>query len=246
MGHDGARSALHQGDLSEKRAHTVDGILSTAMVIVTEEGMAALSMSTLAARAGVSRQTLYTYFPDVEAVLTGMARMGEASTLELADRMRAEEDARAALGSFVSAAVKSARMGHPSLIAITAALPAELEEATADQRPPDQPEQAVDGHQNGCQRRCNDDADVVGHGDQASQDAYIGDDPTQVPALQDDKRKDQPGDGHKEKPGGFRRRARWRKDRLCRSHDLGLLCLCSRRCVLIAEGQRRRHRLRAR
>lgn len=131
MGEDGAHPALGSGALSEKRARTVDGILAAAMLIVTEEGVAALSMSTLAARAGLSRQTLYNYFPDVEAVLTGMARMGEAGAIDLAGSMQAEPEVRVALRSFVRAAVESVRMGHPSPVAITAALPVKLQKAMA-------------------------------------------------------------------------------------------------------------------
>ena len=96
------------------------------MLIVSEEGIAGLTMSALAARAGVSRQTLYNYCPDVDAVLAGMVEMGDAGTDELALQVSREHDPRAALGLLVSAAVESVRAGHPSASAITAALPAEL------------------------------------------------------------------------------------------------------------------------
>lgn len=112
--------------LSERRSRTRTSILLTAMLIVSEEGIAGLSMSALAARAGVSRQTLYNYCPDVDAVLAGMVELGDAGTEELARQLAREHDPRAALGLLVSAAVESVRAGHPSLSALTAALPAEL------------------------------------------------------------------------------------------------------------------------
>ena len=112
--------------LSERRSRTRTSILLAAMHIVGEEGIAGLSMSTLAARAGVSRQTLYNYCPDVDAVLAGMVELGDAGTEELARQLAREDDPRAALGLLVSAAVESVRAGHPSLSALTAALPAEL------------------------------------------------------------------------------------------------------------------------
>jgi AcrR family transcriptional regulator len=125
MNVDDAPMALARGHLSERRSRTVGSILVAAMLIVSEEGIAGLSMSTLAARAGVSRQTLYNYYPDVDAVLAGMVEMGDAGAVELAGQLE-DKDPRTALRLFVVAAVESVRSGHPSLSAITAALPAEL------------------------------------------------------------------------------------------------------------------------
>ena len=129
MSTDGTRSMAQLGTLSDKRARTVESILGAAMLIVAEEGIAALSMSALATRAGVSRQTLYNYFPDVDAVLAGMVAMGDAGTAELAGRLEASSDPRVGLDLFVSTAVESVRSGHPSPMAISAALPAELRQA---------------------------------------------------------------------------------------------------------------------
>jgi AcrR family transcriptional regulator len=119
------------GALSEKRSRTVHSILGAAMQIVMEEGVAGLSMSALAQRAGMSRQTIYNYFPDVEAVLTGLVEMGDAGDTELARRMEGEDDPRAALCVFVDAVVASAASGHPSAVALAPALPATLRNAIA-------------------------------------------------------------------------------------------------------------------
>jgi AcrR family transcriptional regulator len=118
--------------LSERRSQTVGGILAAAMQIVTDEGIAGLSMSSLASRAGVSRQTLYNYFPDVDAVLTGLFEMGNAGAAELAGRVQAEADPHAALRIFVEAVVEAVALGHPSPMALAAALPAALREALAE------------------------------------------------------------------------------------------------------------------
>lgn len=118
--------------LSEKRSLTVGGILAAAMHIVTAEGIAGLSMSSLASRAGVSRQTLYNYFPDIDAVLTGLLEMGNAGAAELAGRVQAEADPRVALRIFVAALVEAVALGHPSPMALAAALPAALREAMAE------------------------------------------------------------------------------------------------------------------
>lgn len=117
--------------LSERRSRTVHGILGTAMQMVMEEGVAGLSMSALAQRAGVSRQTLYSYYPDVEAVIAGIVAMGDEGDADLVERLQAESDARLALGLFVDAVVASGAAGHPSPTALTAALPATLRRAAA-------------------------------------------------------------------------------------------------------------------
>lgn len=46
-----------------------DAILNAAEAQIFRSGMASMSMSALAASAGVGRATLYKYFPDLEAVL---------------------------------------------------------------------------------------------------------------------------------------------------------------------------------
>ena len=135
MGSHVARGDSTFATLSEKRSRTVHSILGAALQIVMEEGVAGLSMSALAQRAGVSRQTLYNYFPDVEAVLAGLMEMGDAGDTELAGRMEGEDDPRAALCVFVDAIVTSAASEHPSAVALAPALPATLRDAiTAHQR----------------------------------------------------------------------------------------------------------------
>ena len=117
--------------LSERRTRTVHSILGAAMRIVEEEGIAGLSMSNLAQRAGVSRQTLYNYYPDVDAVLGGLVEMGDAGTDDLAAQLSAAPDAAASLALFVSAVVTSVAAGHPSPMALASALPASHRDALA-------------------------------------------------------------------------------------------------------------------
>ncbi len=125
---------LHGGSrepLSDKRARTVHGILAVAMQAIAREGIAGLTMSTLAQRAGVSRQTLYHYFADIDAVLAGLVQVSDEGTAELAARLDAEDDPAVALRLFVGTVVASAAAGHPSPLALTAALPATLRAAMA-------------------------------------------------------------------------------------------------------------------
>ena len=46
-----------------------DATLDTTAALVAEHGLAAVTMSQIAAEAGIGRATLYKYFPDVEAIL---------------------------------------------------------------------------------------------------------------------------------------------------------------------------------
>jgi AcrR family transcriptional regulator len=46
-----------------------DATLDTTAALVAEHGLAAVTMSQIAAETGIGRATLYKYFPDVEAIL---------------------------------------------------------------------------------------------------------------------------------------------------------------------------------
>ena len=51
------------------RREVRDAILTTTWRLVVEHGLMAVTMSRIAAEAGIGRATLYKYFPDVEAIL---------------------------------------------------------------------------------------------------------------------------------------------------------------------------------
>jgi AcrR family transcriptional regulator len=51
------------------RAAVREAVLDAVAALVAEHGLASVTMSGIAERAGVGRATLYKYFPDVEAVL---------------------------------------------------------------------------------------------------------------------------------------------------------------------------------
>ena len=52
------------------RAAVRDAALDATAALVAGQGLAALTMSQIAERAGIGRATLYKYFPDLQAVLT--------------------------------------------------------------------------------------------------------------------------------------------------------------------------------
>ena len=51
------------------RAAVRDAILQTAAALAHEHGLTSVTMSQIAAEAGIGRATLYKYFPDVESIL---------------------------------------------------------------------------------------------------------------------------------------------------------------------------------
>jgi AcrR family transcriptional regulator len=55
--------------IEEHRRAIHDATLDTTAVLVREHGLAAVTMSQIAAATGIGRATLYKYFPDVEAIL---------------------------------------------------------------------------------------------------------------------------------------------------------------------------------
>ncbi|MDA8063239.1 MAG: TetR/AcrR family transcriptional regulator [Actinomycetota bacterium] len=79
--------------LDEHRAAQRERILEVALELLEDKGMAVLTMSSLAARAGMSRATLYHYFPDVDAVLAAWVGREMERSLDamLADARRVSD-----------------------------------------------------------------------------------------------------------------------------------------------------------
>jgi AcrR family transcriptional regulator len=55
--------------IEEHRRAVQDATLDATAALVAEHGLAAVTMSRIAAQAGIGRATLYKYFPDVETIL---------------------------------------------------------------------------------------------------------------------------------------------------------------------------------
>ena len=60
---------LWDESVTAHRAAVRDGIKDATWALVLEHGLLGLTMSQIAARVGISRATLYRYFPDVDSIL---------------------------------------------------------------------------------------------------------------------------------------------------------------------------------
>ena len=61
---------LWTDSIEAHRRAVADAILDTTAALVAEHGITAVSMSSVADRAGIGRATLYKYFSDVEQILS--------------------------------------------------------------------------------------------------------------------------------------------------------------------------------
>lgn len=59
-----------------------EAILDSAWALVTERGLASVSMSQIAEKTGIGRATLYKYFPNVEAILSAWHQRHVAGHLD--------------------------------------------------------------------------------------------------------------------------------------------------------------------
>lgn len=97
--------------LTDHKQRQAERIAAAAIELVFEHGVSALSMSGIARAAGISRQTLYKYYPDVAAVLrAAVRRAGEHDLAEVEGAGTPSEQLR----EFVRYALSAAAAGHPS------------------------------------------------------------------------------------------------------------------------------------
>ena len=82
--------------IEEHRRAVHDATLDTTAALVHEHGLAAVTMSQIAAEAGIGRATLYKYFPDVEAILVAWHERQISRHLRLLEQARDAADGPAA------------------------------------------------------------------------------------------------------------------------------------------------------
>ncbi len=107
---------------SEHRAARAEAIAASALHLLGTHGASALTMAAIASEAGVSRATLYRYYPDVDAVMTGIAELVASHDRRLAEELSSLPDARARLDALVDLLVAASAEAHGPAV-LHAALP---------------------------------------------------------------------------------------------------------------------------
>jgi AcrR family transcriptional regulator len=80
-------------------------IAAAALSLIVDRGAPALTMAAVAGEAGISRQTLYRYFRDIEAVLIGLAELVAERDDDFEQVVVAQADAIAQLDAIARAVV---------------------------------------------------------------------------------------------------------------------------------------------
>lgn len=81
--------------MSKHKARQSQRIIHATLKLVEDEGFSALSMSKVAEVSGVTRQTIYNYFPDVDGIIAAAMEMHSAAM-----KQHVEQAIQAASGTF--------------------------------------------------------------------------------------------------------------------------------------------------
>lgn len=117
---------LWDESIATHRAAVEDGIKDAAWALVREHGLSGLSMSEIADRVGISRATLYRYFPDVDTILTAWhvdqvqshlseLRQASVNATDPSERLEAVLTCYAAIARGVPHAGELARLLHSGI-----------------------------------------------------------------------------------------------------------------------------------
>jgi AcrR family transcriptional regulator len=107
----------------DHRVRQGDAIAGAALALLLEQGASALSMAAIATAADISRQTLYRYYPDIDAVLVGVAELIASHDDHLDAHVRARPDPTAQLDALIHAVTAAAGHDNPGGAALVATLP---------------------------------------------------------------------------------------------------------------------------
>jgi AcrR family transcriptional regulator len=106
---------------ARRRAETRSQILDLAVAIMTEDGVAGLSMAGLARALSIQPPSLYKYFPSRMAVYDALFRQGQLANLEaLLSGMRGAEPGMDAVAAGMEATGRWA-VSHPVVAQVLAA-----------------------------------------------------------------------------------------------------------------------------
>lgn len=106
-------------------------IAATALALIVENGAAALTMAAIASAAGISRQTLYRYYPDIDAVLVGVAEFVASHDEQFEAAVLQQADPRARLDVFVRTVILGGGHGKEGSESLRVTLPPRAREVLA-------------------------------------------------------------------------------------------------------------------
>lgn len=98
-------------------------IVGAALGLLMDEGASGLTMASLADRAGISRQTLYRYFPDLDSVLAASVDGIAEADEHFRQALLSEGEPREQLHRAVDALIDASGHGSEQIEAFLAALP---------------------------------------------------------------------------------------------------------------------------
>ena len=102
--------------MSDHKTRQTARIVEATLRVLSAEGMSRVSMSKVASAAGVTRQTVYNYFPDVESILARvMDEHASAMERHLLDVLNDAEGPREQLRAFAAFQITHASPEHAGL-----------------------------------------------------------------------------------------------------------------------------------
>jgi AcrR family transcriptional regulator len=125
---------MSKSSASLLQAYRRDQILDAAREVIGEEGYDRCSVEQIAKRAGLSRSTVYEYFPSKKEILEGcFAARRELIAEELARRIDRAEGIEAQLAAFIEICFSRVDQNRDFFLAMAVPLP--LDEVAASQGP---------------------------------------------------------------------------------------------------------------
>ena len=102
--------------MSKHRARQISRIVQATLNLIGDDGLSGLSISKVAAAAGMTRQTIYNYFPDVGAIIeAALEEHGKAMELHLLETIANAASPREKLLAFAHFQISIASSGHENV-----------------------------------------------------------------------------------------------------------------------------------
>lgn len=115
----------------DHRTRQSETIAHSALHLLLEQGASALTMAAIATAADISRQTLYRYYPDIDAVLVGIAELIANHDEQLETHVRSQTEPTTQLEALIHTVAQAGAHDNPDLAALRATLPPQARDILA-------------------------------------------------------------------------------------------------------------------